>query len=316
MSSRSREFIPCVPKWLPADACPSHRSKERESANDDDGPDLSRCWPFDDVCLCVEFLDDPCPSLRRRILEHMNAWSQWGDVRFYETRAVGDIRISRVEDGHWSYVGTEIEYVHTREATMNLCGFTESTSAYELTRVVRHLAGLCLGLPHERLPRKHLACIDRERALEYFGRVYGWSRSEVELRVLTPLEHGSRLGCAAPSHVSVMSIQVPGHITRDGRPIVGGLDIHPVDGEVVAALYPGRQRSPGRVSGSRSECCDEPCREPNPPSCSPKPGCPDPPSGDGGECRPTRRGFDGVLYFAAGTDPSYVAEVIAAVESE
>ncbi|MEM7151473.1 MAG: hypothetical protein AAF799_01475 [Myxococcota bacterium] len=288
------------------------------------------------MCFCVEFLDNPSRLLRHRILEHMNAWSDWGHVRFCETRGIGDIRITRSgREGHWSYIGTEILFTSTSEATMNLSGFTEHTSDYELIRVVRHMTGHCLGLEHERLPQAQVACIDRQRAIEYFGRLYGWSQETVIEQVLTPLERGSLLGSSGRSHLSLMSHQVPGRITRDGRPIIGGLDIHAADGEIIAGRYPIPE---GSSSDDESECCpspppcrperpehpDEPCPPPEPPPCAEGPERPDPPSGGDPHpgCRPQRpcpsrrSGFDGVLYFAAGTDPRYVADVIAAVESE
>jgi hypothetical protein len=113
----------------------------------------------------VQFLDAPSTALRKRILAHMNAWSEHANVRFEETRDVGRIRIARLEPpdpmaGYWSYLGTQVEAIPPHEPTLNLEGFTMRTPDREFRRVVRHEAGHALGFAHRpaqglRLVRTH-----------------------------------------------------------------------------------------------------------------------------------------------------------------
>ena len=37
---------------------------------------------------------------------------------------------------------------------------------------------------------------------------------------------------------SIMCYQIPGSITKDGKPIVGGLDIDPIDFAFAGSIYP------------------------------------------------------------------------------
>jgi len=75
-------------------------------------------------------------------------------------------------------------------------------------------------------PRSHLrALIDREKAIEYFG-------------VLTPIEDSSLLGTPRADSNSIMCYQIPGKITKSGKPIPGGVDIDDLDYEFAASVYP------------------------------------------------------------------------------
>src|SRR5262245_55331791 len=66
----------------------------------------TKYWHSGGVHLTVGFLDHPPADLRARILLHMNAWSKTANVLFSETTVDPQVRIARVEDGYWSYVGT------------------------------------------------------------------------------------------------------------------------------------------------------------------------------------------------------------------
>jgi hypothetical protein len=56
--------------------------------------------------------------------------------------------------------------------------------------------------------------------------------------VLTPLEQASILGTSRADAHSIMCYQIPGSITRTGKPIIGGLDIDAFDYEFSATCYP------------------------------------------------------------------------------
>jgi hypothetical protein len=59
----------------------------------------------------------------------------------------------------------------------------------------------------------------------------------VDQQVLTPLDERSIMG-TAPDQTSIMCYQLPGEITRDGEPILGGTDINQTDYDFVASIYP------------------------------------------------------------------------------
>jgi len=197
------------------------------------------------VKLTVQFLDGPPADLRARILANMNAWGKTTNVRFTETRGTGQVRIARLDSpremaGYWSYIGTEILEIAKNEPTLNLEGFTMGMPEREFHRVVRHEAGHTLGFEHEHMRRQLVAKIDRAKAIAFYDKDQGWTPQEVEDQVLTPLSDRSIMGTTEADPTSIMCYQIPGEITKDGKPIVGGSDINPTDYAFAASLYPKR----------------------------------------------------------------------------
>ena len=187
--------------------------------------------------LTVSFLESTSATLRARILSHMNAWTYTAGITFVETQGTGDVRISRGPGGYWSYLGTDILHIPRNRPTMNLQGFTLNTPESEYKRVVRHETGHTLGFPHEHMRQALVARIDREKAYEYFRRTQGWDRATVDQQVLTPLDERSLMSTPA-DQTSIMCYQLPGSITRDGQPILGGVDFNQTDYAFAGRIYP------------------------------------------------------------------------------
>lgn len=228
---------------------------------------IKRRWPLTGAELTVQFLDNPSIALRKRLLLHMNAWGMHAKVRFLETREVGMVRVARLDHpeadaGFWSYVGTEILGIEPELPTMNLEGFTMRTAESEFLRVVRHEAGHTLGFEHEHMRTELVERIDRKKAVAYFRRTDGWTRSETEEQVLTPLKARSLMATAESDPLSIMCYQIPGDITKDGKPIPGGVDINPKDHAFAAKVYP--KDAPGRALVGTSAAT--PLVRPAPPS--------------------------------------------------
>jgi len=198
----------------------------------------TKYWHTAGVRLTVGFLDNPPADLRARILEHMNAWDQTARVRFTESLTEPQVRIARAADGYWSYLGTDILAIAKDQPTMNLQGFTMETEESEFHRVVRHETGHTLGFPHEHMRKELVDRIDRAKAIAYFLRTQGWDEMTVEQQVLTPIEQSSLWGTAHADPNSIMCYQIPGEITKDGKPIVGGLDIDKADYRFAGKVYP------------------------------------------------------------------------------
>jgi hypothetical protein len=195
----------------------------------------SKYWGPSRRRLTVSFMGTTPADLRSRILSHLNAWSC--GIQFVQTSGVGQVRISRGAGGYWSYLGTDVLHIATNRQTMNLQGFTMNTPEGEFKRVIRHEAGHTLGFPHEHMRRELVARIDRQKAYDYFLRTQGWNQAMVDQQVLTPLDQNSIFATAA-DQTSIMCYQLPGLITKDGLPIVGGLDINSTDRNFARRIYP------------------------------------------------------------------------------
>jgi hypothetical protein len=197
----------------------------------------SKYWGSTPRRLTVSFMEATPSDLRARIVSHLNAWSRTASIQFVETGGTGAVRISRGPGGYWSYLGTDILHIPQNRPTMNLQGFTMGVSEGEFRRVVRHEAGHTLGFLHEHMRRELVARIDPMKAYAYFLRTQGWNRQMVDQQVLTPLDQQTILG-TPPDQTSIMCYQLPGSITRDGRPILGGNDINATDAAFAGQIYP------------------------------------------------------------------------------
>lgn len=196
------------------------------------------------VKLTVGFFDSPQQALRDRIISHMNAWAKTANVQFTETKGQAQVRIAFEPDGYWSYLGTDVLRIPKDEQTMNLEAFTMATPDSEFFRVVRHETGHTLGFPHEHMRADLVKLIDEQKAIAFYMANQGWTAEEVRAQVLTPIEAGSLIGTPRTDGDSIMCYQIPGSITKDGKPIPGGTDIDELDYEFAGAVYPKPKPKP------------------------------------------------------------------------
>lgn len=197
----------------------------------------SKYWGSGGVTLTVSFMESTPSDLQSRIVSHMNAWSDYANVRFVLTNGTGDVRITREADGYWSYLGTDIKHIPANQPTMCLQDFTMQTAESEFHRVVRHETGHTLGCPHEHMRSGLVSRLDVAKTIAYFQQYQGWSEQETRQQVLTPLDEASLYGTPVDQD-SIMCYQLPGSITTDGQPIRGGLDINASDGSFMGTMYP------------------------------------------------------------------------------
>jgi hypothetical protein len=193
--------------------------------------------------LTVSFLETTPADLRTRIIAHMNAWTNCCGVSFRYTTGTGQVRISRAFAGYWSYLGTDILLIPPNQPTMNLQGFSMATRESEYKRVVRHETGHTLGFPHEHMRKELVDRIDPAKAYPYFLANQGWDKAQVDQQVLRPLDQASILGTPA-DQTSIMCYQLPAQIMKDGKPIVGGIDINATDCAFSGSIYPKAAAKP------------------------------------------------------------------------
>lgn len=194
-------------------------------------------WGVGGVHLGVTFLDTANTQLKAKILAYANKWSQYGNVKFSESRQ-GDVRLStNPGGGYWSYLGTDIHSIDPSSPTMNLDSFSLATPDSEYDRVVCHEFGHTMGCPHEHARQDILTLLDQNKTYIYFWNNYGWSRQEVDDQIFTPLDPSS-IWATQPDVTSIMCYQFSGDCTKSGEPIPGGLVIDPLDGSLIAEKYP------------------------------------------------------------------------------
>ncbi len=203
----------------------------------------SKYWGPTPRRLTVSFMEATPADLRKRIVSHMNAWTKRLVFRLSKRPERVMFASRGVAGGYWSYLGTDVMLIPTARQTMNLQGFTMATRDSEFFRVIRHETGHTLGFPHEHMRKELISRIDPAKAYAYFLQTQGWNKAMVNAQVLTPLDPAKIIGTAA-DQTSIMCYQLPGSITRDGRPITGGTDINATDYAFAGRIYP----KPGQCS--------------------------------------------------------------------
>lgn len=200
----------------------------------------SKYWGAGGVDLSVGFMERVPADLAERILSHMNAWSAYGNCRFRLIADVGqaDVRITLAGGGYWSYLGTDIRVIPRGQPTMSLQAFSMNTPESEYRRVVRHETGHTLGFPHEHLRKAIIDRLDARKVIRWGARVLGWDERTVREQILTPLEDSELLGTPGADENSIMCYQLPGEVTKDGAPVLGGMDLDSEDKAFVGKLYP------------------------------------------------------------------------------
>lgn len=196
-------------------------------------------WGTAGVHLTVQFLDTPYNGdVASRILQYMNEWTKWCNAKFSAVNSGGQVRIARNEQAYYSYLGTDILHIPPSQHTMMLGGITMQTSDAECMRVIPHETGHTMGFPHEHMRAEIVSRIDPQKAISYFGQTQGWSPSEVQQQVLTPLDKSSIRATPTADDVSVMCYQLPSSIMKDGQPVVGGSGIDSTDAGFAQSVYP------------------------------------------------------------------------------
>jgi len=144
-------------------------------------------------------------------------------------------------------LGTDVLLISAGKPTMNLDSFTMNTPESEFHRVVRHETGHTMGFPHEHMRRELVELIDPQKAIAFFAQTQGWDEAMVRQQVLTPIEESSLVGTLSADPNSIMCYQIPGKITKNGKPIIGGADIDKSDFTFAAKIYPKPDAPPAQI---------------------------------------------------------------------
>jgi hypothetical protein len=200
--------------------------------------------------LTYGFMERVSVGFQQKIDLYANKWNAFSKAKFRFTNTDPIIRIAFLNEGYYSYIGTDCELVPRNQHTMNLQGFTLQTPDSEWDRVVPHECGHGLGAPHEHQRKAIVDRLDKQKTYAYFLRDQGWQRDEVDQQVLISLEERSLMGASPADETSIMTYGFPGSITIDGRPILGGTKISPIDVQYFSKIYP-RDDAPIPISKKR-----------------------------------------------------------------
>jgi hypothetical protein len=201
-------------------------------------------WPAAPQQFPVYFFDATASAISLT-LSAANEWAKHCNKSFVRSFDPGSVcRVSYGPGGLWSYVGTDNQAIPANQQTMNLEGYTANTPWAEFLRGACHEFGHFLGCPHEHMRPELVARLDRRKVLRYFAQTQGWSRQETINQVLTPINDAALFqvpgmpAAGAVDETSIMCYQLPGELTIDGQPILGGVTINARDAAYMGLAYP------------------------------------------------------------------------------
>ena len=134
--------------------------------------------------LRVTFLDGT-PSVQQKIAALAQVWTQFANLHFdFGDAADAELRISFLQPGSWSYIGTDCLLIEPPQPTMNFGWLTEQTDDEEFARVVLHEFGHALGMIHEHQNPANEIPWNRQAVLDYYmGTPNHWSTYQVETNI-------------------------------------------------------------------------------------------------------------------------------------
>ncbi|MCU5132288.1 M12 family metallopeptidase [Bacillus cereus] len=188
--------------------------------------------------LRVRFLDGD-PVVHEKIKRYANEWSRYANLKFaFGNDPDAEIRISlQAGGGFWSYIGTDNLSVPKKETTMCLQGFNSNTTETEISRVVLHEFGHCIGVSHEQSNPAANIPWDREAVYRYFQVIMNWSPEMVDQNVFAKLDPR---GVAFTPHdpKSIMQFPVPNELTIGDYEIGWNTTLSETDKRFIGQMYP------------------------------------------------------------------------------
>lgn len=141
-----------------------------------------RKWPTG-YTLKIAFVDGT-PTQRSRVRETL--LTGWGPIIglnfvFVDDPAKADIRVTFLQDGSWSYIGTSATGISKDQPTMCYGWLEDDTSQIEYDRVVLHEFGHAFGYPHEHQHPRAGIPWDRDAVYAYYmAPPNSWSKDDVD----------------------------------------------------------------------------------------------------------------------------------------
>lgn len=175
-----------------------------------------------------------------RIIKHAKVWMDFAsiDLNFRPGKnKVADLRIAfDMNDGSWSYVGTDNLSIDHDQPTMNFGWLTPTTKDEEYRRTVLHEFGHALGCAHEHSNPKGGIPWDKKKAYAYYMQ-QGWSKEEVDEQVFKKYSK-SIVRATKVDKKSIMMYPIPNEITIGDFEVGWNNDLSENDKGFIAQLYP------------------------------------------------------------------------------
>ena len=188
--------------------------------------------------LRVRFLDGDA-SVQARVRDVARQWSDFANVTFdFGNHATADIRISFLDEGSWSYLGTDALGIPANQATMNYGWLTPASTDDEVNRVVVHEFGHALGCIHEHQHPEAGIPWDREAVYRYYdGPPNNWTRQQVDVNLFQTYSRTITQFSTFDTQ-SIMMYPIDEQLTLGNYAVGWNRGLSPTDKAFIGVLYP------------------------------------------------------------------------------
>jgi hypothetical protein len=176
--------------------------------------------------LFLDGSDDEHQSVREAAAE----WLAQANIIFeFVDAGSSDVRISFLNDGNWSFRGTQALKINQRKATMNIEMPGKS--------VILHEFGHMLGLIHEHQQPGATVCIDKQAAYKYYWDHDRWSPKMVDEQIIKQYNQRQTNFCEYDS-TSIMHYSLPDTVTCRKLEYAETNELSDEDKRVMRLIYP------------------------------------------------------------------------------
>lgn len=164
--------------------------------------------------LKVRFMDG-VPSVQAKVEAFAKTWEKYANIKLeFGNDPNAEIRISFLQEGSWSYIGTDCLSIAKTQPTMNFGWLKPNTQDDEYSRVVIHEFGHALGCIHEHQHPKNGIQWNKEAVYRYFAQ-QGWSKAQVDSNMFAKYD-ATQTQFSKFDKKSIMMYPIPPEWTTNG----------------------------------------------------------------------------------------------------
>jgi hypothetical protein len=178
-------------------------------------------------------------TVKQRIQEHAVEWMKHANLNLiFDDSPDAEIRIGfDMNDGSWSYLGTDALGITKNRPTMNYGWLTPTTADNEYSRVVLHEFGHAFGCIHEHQHPTNGIPWDKEKVYAYYRQTDGWSKADVDAQLFARYSQ-TETNFSQFDPKSIMLYAIPEDLTVGNFSVGWNRVLSDMDREFIGRMYP------------------------------------------------------------------------------